>query len=140
MLMSGRTFIDTNVLVYAFDSSEPTKQQTAIHALAKTGDRSVLSTQVLSEFYVVTTRKLAEPLAPHIAADVIAQLSRLPVVDTDTSLVRSAIDISVHSQVSYWDGLIVAAAAASGCDRILTEDLSSGATINGVEIVNPFIA
>lgn len=140
MLMSGRTFIDTNVLVYAFDSSEPTKQQTAIHALATTGDRSVLSTQVLSEFYVVATRKLVDPLAPQVAADVITQLSRLPVVDIDTSLVRSAIEISVRSQISYWDGLIVAAASASGCDRILTEDLASGATINGVEIVNPFAA
>lgn len=140
MLMSGRTFIDTNVLIYAFDSSEPTKQQTAIHALAKAGDRSVLSTQVLSEFYVVATRKLANPLAPRVAADVIAQLSRLPVVDADTSLVRSAIEVSVRSQISYWDGLIVAAASASGCDRILTEDLASGATISGVEIVNPFAA
>lgn len=137
--MSGRTFIDTNVLVYAFDSSEPTKQRTALDALAKSGDRSVLSTQVLSEFYVVATRKLADPLAPRVAADVVGRLSRLPVVETDTSLVRSAIDISMHSQVSYWDGLIVAAAVASGCDRILTEDLSSGATINDVEIVNPFV-
>ncbi len=140
MLMSARSFIDTNVLVYAFDSSEPTKQQMALRALAKSGDRSVLSTQVLSEFYVVATRTLADPLTPRIAADVIDQLSRLPVVDTDTALVRSAIDISVRSQISYWDGLIVAAASASGCDRILTEDLSSGATINGVDIVNPFVA
>ncbi|MEA2011172.1 MAG: PIN domain-containing protein [Actinomycetota bacterium] len=137
--MSGRSFIDTNVLVYAFDSSEPEKQQMALEALAKSGDRSVLSTQVLSEFYVVATRKLANPVASRVAADVVDQLSRLPIVDTDTSLVRSAIDISVRSQISYWDGLIVAAAIASGCDRILTEDLSTGATFNGVEIVNPFV-
>lgn len=140
MPMNGRTFIDTNVLVYAFDSSEPTKQQVALHVLAKSGERAVLSTQVLSEFYVVATKKLADPLAPHIAAEVVGQLSRLAVIDTDTVLVRSAIDISVHSQISYWDGLIVAAASAAGCDRILTEDLASGATINGVLIVNPFVA
>lgn len=138
--MSGRTFIDTNILIYAFDSSEPTKQQAAVHALAMIGDRSVLSTQVLSEFYVVATRKLAHPLSPRIAADVVGQLSRLPMIDVDASLVLSAIDISVRSQISYWDGLIVAAASAAGCDRILTEDLASNATIDGLQIVNPFIA
>lgn len=138
--MSGRTFIDTNVFVYAFDTNEPVKQQIALRTLAETGDRAVLSTQVLSEFYVVATRKLPDPLAPRIAAEIIGELSRLSVVDTDTVLVRSAIEISDRSQISFWDGLIVAAASASQCDRILTEDLASGATLAGVHIVNPFLA
>lgn len=138
--MSGRSFIDTNVFVYAFDTNEPVKQQIALRTLAETGDRAVLSTQVLSEFYVVATRKLPDPLAPRIAAEIIGELSRLSVVDTDTVLVRSAIEISDRSQISFWDGLIVAAASASQCDRILTEDLASGATLAGVHIVNPFLA
>jgi predicted nucleic acid-binding protein len=138
--MSGRTFIDTNVFVYAFDTNEPVKQQIALRTLAETGDRAVLSTQVLSEFYVVATRKLPDPLAPRIAAEIIGELSRLSVVDTDTVLVGSAIEISDWSQISFWDGLIVAAASASGCDRILTEDLAAGATLAGVHIVNPFLA
>ncbi|MCJ7780817.1 MAG: PIN domain-containing protein [Acidimicrobiia bacterium] len=138
--MSGRTFIDTNVFVYAFDTNEPVKQQIALRTLAETGDRAVLSTQVLSEFYVVATRKLPDPLAPRIAAEIIGELSRLSVVDTDTVLVRSAIEISDRSQISFWDGLIVAAASASQCDRILTEDLAAGATLAGVHIVNPFLA
>jgi predicted nucleic acid-binding protein len=138
--MSGRTFIDTNVFVYAFDTNEPVKQQIALRTLAETGDRAVLSTQVLSEFYVVATRKLPDPLAPRIAAEIIGELSRLSVVDTDNVLVRSAIEISDWSQISFWDGLIVAAASASGCDRILTEDLAAGATLAGVHIVNPFLA
>lgn len=138
--MSGRSFIDTNVFVYAFDTNEPVKQQIALRTLAETGDRAGLSTQVLSEFYVVATRKLPDPLAPRIAAEIIGELSRLSVVDTDTVLVRSAIEISDRSQISFWDGLIVAAASASQCDRILTEDLASGATLAGVHIVNPFLA
>lgn len=138
--MSGRSFIDTNVFVYAFDTNEPVKQQIALRTLAETGDRAVLSTQVLSEFYVVATRKLPDPLAPRIAAEIIGELSRLSVVDTDTVVVRSAIEISDRSQISFWDGLIVAAASASQCDRILTEDLASGATLAGVHIVNPFLA
>jgi predicted nucleic acid-binding protein len=138
--MSGRTFIDTNVFVYAFDTNEPVKQQIALRTLAETGDRAVLSTQVLSEFYVVATRKLPDPLAPRIAAEIIGELSRLSVVDTDNVLVRSAIEISDWPQISFWDGLIVAAASASGCDRILTEDLAAGATLAGVHIVNPFLA
>lgn len=138
--MSGRSFIDTNVFVYAFDTNEPVKQQIALRTLAETGDRAVLSTQVLSEFYVVATRKLPDPLVPRIAAEIIGELSRLSVVDTDTVLVRSAIEISDRSQISFWDGLIVAAASASQCDRILTEDLASGATLAGVHIVNPFLA
>lgn len=136
--MSG-TFLDTNVLVYAVDRGEPAKRERALELLASgRGERLVLSTQVLLEFYVVVTRKLARPLAAGQAAARVSELARLPVVATDPALVQAGIAISRAAQLSAWDGMIVAAARAAGCDRILTEDLSDGASIRGVRVENPF--
>jgi predicted nucleic acid-binding protein len=139
--MSDRAFLDTNVLVYALDEAEPAKRDIARRLLGST-DRGefVLSTQILSEFYVVATRRLAQPVAEDVAAAVVDQLSRLPTVAIDPALVKNAIELSRSSQVSYWDGLILAAAAKGGCRRLLTEDLNAGQTIGSVQIENPFLA
>ncbi len=136
--MSFRAFLDTNVVVYLFDDDEPKKQA---RARAVLGDREfdlVVSTQVLGEVYVTLTRKLARPLAPEAAADAIDALAELPVVHTDVALVRVAIETSRQTQLSYWDALIVEAAASAGCDQLLTEDLATGSTLRGVAVVNPF--
>lgn len=137
--MSARTFLDTNVLVYLFDGDEQPKQQRARDILenAESGEL-VLSTQVLSEFYVTVTRKLARPLDPALASEAIGWLGLLSVVSTDTTLVKSAIQTSRSSQLSYWDGLVVAAAARADCERLLTEDLNDGQQIGSVHIENPF--
>ena len=136
--MSGSTLVDTNVLVYAVDAADPAKQRRALDVLAERADSLMLSTQVLSEFYVVVTRKLATPLDPETAAAQVAGLSRLPVVATDVGLVRDAIEISRRSQIGYWDALVIAAARAGACEAVLTEDLQDGAVIAGVAIENPF--
>lgn len=130
-------FVDTNILVYVFDDDEPAKQARARDVLASGEHRLVLSTQVLSELYVTVTRKLARPLDPGVAGDVIGALAELPVVHTDLALVRAAIQTSMQAQISYWDALIVEAAASVGCDLLLSEDLADGSTIRGVTVQNP---
>jgi predicted nucleic acid-binding protein len=139
--MPGRVFVDTNVLVYAIDDSESAKRDRAREILAAddAGTRLVLSTQVLSEFYVVVTRKLEQPMAPDDAAEAVRELSKLSVVGSDVALVADGIRLSRTAQVSLWDALIVAAAKVAGCERVLTEDLADGAEIDGVQIENPFV-
>ncbi len=98
----------------------------------------MLSTQVLAEFYAVVTRKLGEPLSEQDARQRVTELARLPLVSTDADLVLAGIELSQRSQVSVWDGLIVAAAMAGGCRRLITEDLNDGQSFGGVTVENPF--
>ncbi len=137
--MSDRAFLDTNVLVYAVDGTEPEKRATARRLLGSIGDREfVLSTQILGEFYTVVTRKLDEPISETVAAAVVDQLSLLPTVHADPALVKAAIKTSRSAQLSYWDGLVVASAAFAGCKQLLTEDLNHGQVIGSVRVENPF--
>ncbi|WP_375480643.1 PIN domain-containing protein [uncultured Jatrophihabitans sp.] len=133
-----RSFVDTNVLVYSVDANEPVKRPVARRVLAEDPAALVLSTQVLGEFYVTVTRKLRVPMTAAAAAAAVTALGRLRVVATDLSLVHAAMATAQAAQLSYWDALIIEAAASAGCDRVLTEDLNAGATIRGVTIVNPF--
>jgi predicted nucleic acid-binding protein len=137
--MSDRTFVDTNVLVYAVDDAETAKRDIARRVLAcgQYGEL-VLSAQVLGEFYVTVTRKLAERVSETEVVQGLDRLGLYPIVPVDATLVRNAVQISRSSQISYWDGLVVAAAARAGCDRLLTEDLNDGQEIGAVRIENPF--
>ncbi|MEM9292120.1 MAG: PIN domain-containing protein [Acidobacteriota bacterium] len=137
---SARTFLDTNVLVYLFDADEPAKQAAARRILNNSeiwGD-PILSTQVLQELYVVTTRKLSRPLAPPQALEVVRHLLAYPVVQLDGPHVTEAIELSQRHQLSLWDALILTAARAGGCSRVLTEDLHDGLEVEGVRVENPF--
>lgn len=136
----GKAFVDTNVLVYAVDADDPRKRATARTLLEERGADIVVSAQILSEFYVVVTRRLATPMSERDAAAAVDELSKLPTVVTDAELVRGGIAISRQATLSFWDGLVVAAARAAGCDTLLTEDLSPGSTIAGVRVENPFCA
>lgn len=134
-----KTFLDTNVLVYAFDGAEPVKQERARELLREADPESlVVSTQVLSEFFVVVTRKLATPLTLDVAAAAVQEFSALQVVATDSALVRKAIEHVAADQVSYWDALIIAAAIQGSCTHILTEDLQAGRHLGSLQVVNPF--
>ena len=135
---TGRTFVDTNVLVYAVDEGEPAKRDRARAVLTSAEpDDLVLSTQVLSEFYVVVTRKLTKPMRSSDAAAAVRELAKLPVVPTDAALVVDAVELSGSAGISLWDALVVQAAVAAGCTRILTEDLADDTEIAGVRIENP---
>lgn len=138
--MAERTLLDTNVLVYAFDDDEPAKQRRARDILRDAGRTGgyVFSTQVLSEFYVVVTRRLARPLAPADAERAVGSLAELPVTPVDRHSVVAAVARSRAHSISLWDALIVQSAVESNCTRLLTEDLDAGSEIDGVRIENPF--
>ncbi len=94
--------------------------------------------QVLQEFYVVTTRKLENPLREERAARAVRGIAKLEVVGFDAPLVLAAIDTSRTIQISLWDALIIEAASRAGCERVLSEDLNASQVIRGVRIENPF--
>jgi predicted nucleic acid-binding protein len=138
--MSDSVFLDSNILVYAYDKHDPEKQAKAQDLLrtAIKEESAVLSAQVLGEFFVVVTRRIKEPLSVDDAEKIIDILSFLPVAEIDLSLVRRAIDTQKEYGISYWDALIVAAAEHTGCGRILSEDLSDSKQYHGVLVENPF--
>jgi predicted nucleic acid-binding protein len=140
--MSGRVFVDTNVLAYVFDDDEPAKRIAAVAALERErrDQELVVSTQVLQELYVCLTHG-SRPIAPHdIAEQAVLDAARLTVVQVDVVLVREAIASSRRNKLSFWDALIVRAAVAGRCDRLLTEDLNHAQTVDGVSVENPFVA
>ena len=132
------SFVDTNVLVHASAIGDQLKRQVALDILDDASLRMVVSAQVLLEFYWTVTRKLAPPLEAKEAHDVVRHLSEGEVVPTDASLVDAAITLARQHRLALWDAAIVAAAKRAGCSELLTEDLSHGATIEGVTIRNPF--
>lgn len=134
-----RTFIDTNVWVYLFDDTDLGKRAAAVEAIAAT-DHPVVSTQVLGEFYVTATRKLDRRVPDGLAREAVLSIGGLAAVSpVDADMVATALSLCQSVSISYWDALIIAAASASACDRILTEDLSAGTDLLGVRIANPFV-
>jgi predicted nucleic acid-binding protein len=137
--MTEPIFVDTNVWVYAVDAADPAKRRRALEVTAPAFRRDLaISTQVLTEFYAVVTRKLVRPVPMDAAEAMVRQLSALPVVAIDGSLVVSAIAGSRQWQISIWDALIVRAAEIAGCRRVLSEDLADGATYGSIVVENPF--
>jgi len=135
--MSGKTFLDTNILVYAVDEDDAARRdacRAAIAAIAADGS-GVISTQVMQEFFVAATRKLGMP--PLAAKTVLKTLAVFEIVHVSPDLIQDAIDCSVLNTLSFWDALIVAAAASAGCTRVFSEDLNAGQTVLGVAIENP---
>ena len=135
-------FVDTNVLVYAFDSADSTRYRTAAQLISRLmdEDRLRLSTQVLQEFYVTMTRKARPPWSADRALTKLEDFAAWPVIVTDLPLVREAVLLSRDAVRSFWDALIVAAAARSGAGTLYTEDLNDGQVLRGVRVVNPFRA
>jgi predicted nucleic acid-binding protein len=138
--MSGRTFLDSNVLVYSVDESpvEKAKHERAVELLSVRPANLVVSTQVLQEFYVVTTRKLKNPLSEERAARAVRGITKLDVIGVEAPLALAAVDTSRTVRISLWDALIIEAASRAGCERVLSEDLNAGQVIRGVRIENPF--
>lgn len=137
-----RAFLDTNVLVYLFDADAPDKQEQAralLQAEVANG-RAVLSTQVLQEFYVAVTRKLARPLDALTAEAALRCLAELPVTPVDSALVLRAAQLSRTDNLSFWDSLIVMTALQSCAKFLYSEDLQHGRVVEGMQIVNPFLA
>lgn len=137
--MTIDAFIDTNVLLYAVSNSvkEIEKKWLARALLEK--KNFGLSAQVLQEFYVNATGKLAQTLPKAETMEFIRWLEQFPVVPIDTALFQKAVEIRNRYQVSYWDAAIVAAAKELGAATLYTEDLSHDQVYDGVRVVNPFL-
>ncbi len=139
--MSDRFFIDTNVFVYSFDATAKRKQQIAreLVASALSQNTGMISYQVIQEFLNVATQKFAQPLTPQDAKQYLTQvLYPLCEVFPTESLYSAALDLSIETQYSFYDSLILAAAVAGGCRTLHSEDLCHGRTVAGVTIQNPF--
>ncbi len=134
------TFVDTNVLVYARDISEPDKHLGAAgwmeHLWSTRSGRT--SVQVLNEYYVTVTRKLSPGLDRTIARNDVRDLGawRPSVVEQSTMVI--AWDLEDRYSLSWWDSLVVASAIELGCDRLLTEDLQDGQQFHQLVVTNPF--
>jgi len=136
---NAKSFIDLNILIYALDQADPAKQQKA-RVLLKTlqeKESGVISTQVLQEFYVVSTAKLKLNVA--LVKKIIVTLKYFKTITVDLKMIDEAIDCSALNKISFWDALVVTTAKASGCHSIWSEDLGHGQLIDGVRIINPFI-
>src|SRR5271163_429156 len=138
--MSVKTFVDTNVLVYAHDVDDPSKHDLARDALRElwTDGTGVLSPQVLQEFYVNVTRKIATPLAKDAARQVVSSYA-IWCTETTSSEISAAFRIEDESRISFWDALIVSSALKSGAARILSEDFNAGQRFAGIVVENPFV-
>ena len=136
------TFVDTNVLVYAYDASDAVRQERAAEVLrelwrSRTG---VLSTQVLTEFYAVATRKLSPPISRADARSIVDLYATWRVVPVDATLIMGASLLEERHRLSIWDAMIVEAARRGGATLLYSEDLQAGRRIGGIEIRNPFDA
>lgn len=138
--MAGEVFVDTNVLVYARDDSEPKKRPLAEAWMAHLWStrRGRLSYQVLQEFYVTVTEKLRPGLDAETARQDIRLLLAWQPVTVDGSILEGAWTLQDRQQLSWWDTLIVSAAQRTGCAYVLTEDLQHDQVYGGVRVVNPF--
>lgn len=137
----GREFVDTNVLVYAFDASAGAKQagaQRLVERLWTTGT-GCLSVQVLQEFFVIVTRKVAEPLSIDDAASRVREFATWKIFVPSVDDVLAAIALHQQAQLSFWDAMVVEAATQSGCHVLWTEDLNDGQLLRGVRVRNPFL-
>lgn len=135
-----REFVDTNILVYAYDTGAGVRHERALELVASLGrSRSgVLSVQVLQEFYVTVTRKAAAPFTPSEARARLRTLSRWAAHSPLPSDVVAATEIAEAAQISFWDAMIIRSAARMECDTLWSEDLNAGQVIAGIRVRNPF--
>ena len=140
--MTGRAFVDSNILIYTIDSRAGSKRDVARARVEQLWDSGLgcISTQVLQEFYNTVVRKLQPALPREEAAALVQDYARWDLVVVDAHTIVRAAGIEARYRLSFWDALIVAAAARSGAETLLTEDLSHGQDVEGIRIENPFLS
>jgi len=137
--MSGLSFLDTNVLVYAYDPSEAQKQKVSKELLrAALLGRSMISVQVLAEFASTLLHKVAVRRTAEEIGEMLDNLSPIKLVTPDGDMVRRAVEARAAYGIHFYDGMIVAAAERAGCEKIWSEDLNAGQKYFGVTVDNPF--
>ena len=135
---AGRSFFDTNILLYLYSAADPQKQNRAkaLYRQEALSGAILLSTQVIQEFHAAAIRKLGIS-RPTVRALTEALLD-LPLVIVSPTHIRSAMDYELRYQISFWDALILAAAEAGGAAVLYTEDLNHGQQYGAVLARNPF--
>jgi predicted nucleic acid-binding protein len=137
--MSDKYFVDTNILMYAHDSSAGAKHErakTLVEQLWR--DRTgVVSTQVLQELSVNLRRKAGRPLDVKATREIVADYLTWQVIVNGGESILEALDLEARYQISFWDALVLHAAQASGAEVLYSEDLSDGQTYGSVRVVNP---
>jgi predicted nucleic acid-binding protein len=137
--MPAPEFLDTNVLVYAYDRGDSRKQRIAQDLVRRAlGGDILVSTQVLAEFAVTLLHKMVPAARPEDVAVVLDALGPIRVVVPDCDTVRRAVDARAQYGVHFYDGMILAAAERGNCERIWSEDLNAGQKYFGIAVENPF--
>jgi len=140
--MNDKPFIDTNVLIYAYDLDAGDKHRRASELIKSLWNErgGILSTQVLQEFHVNVTRKIPRPISPATARGIIDTYRAWQIETISIDTVLRASEYQERHQLSFWDGVIIAAAVQGSASMLLTEDMNDGQMIEGVEVNNPFSA
>jgi predicted nucleic acid-binding protein len=136
--MSALVFVDTNVLLYALDTADPDKQRAAAEWRAQLwrSRRGRISYQVLQEFYAQAIRK--GPSGAEAARAEIRDLFAWEPITVDAIVIEAAWELQDRFSLSFWDALIAGAAKTADCRYLLTEDLSHGQDLDGLQVVSPF--
>lgn len=135
-----RTFVDTNIIVYALDERQDGRHHAAARVLEELWEsrEGVVSTQVLQELYVNLTRKLQKPMTRSRARAIVERYAAWPVHQVTPADILSASELEQRHSLAFWDALVVVAAQRSGAERLLSEDMQAGRSFGGVRIENPF--
>lgn len=137
--MPAPDLLDTNVLVYAYDVSDPAKQTVAQELVKKAiAGEMVISIQVLGEFAATLLHKVSPPARPEDVIALLDALAPIKLVVPDGDIVRRAVEARSAYGLHFYDGMIVAAAERAKCGCIWSEDLNAGQQYFGVTVVNPF--
>ena len=137
--MSAPEFLDSNVLVYAYDASDPAKRGVAQGLVRRAvAGELVLSTQVLAEFATTLLHKLSPPVPAEDVITILDTLSPIRLVAIDSGLTRRAVEARARYGLHFWDCMIVATAERAGCKQLWSEDLNAGQEYFGVRVANPF--
>lgn len=139
--MTVKTFVDSNIFLYAFDIKAGWKHEICNQILVELwdGEGGVISTQVLQEFYNNVTRKLNPPLSYAVAREELRLYEAWEIVQITPNLIYAASLLQEQHRLSFWDALIIAAAQQANVDILLSEDLNHGQVIGGVRIHNPLL-
>ena len=139
--MTVKTFVDTNILVYAYDRGAGDRHEKALNLIEQLWQKGngILSTQVLQEFYVNVRRKAQHPVTVEQARALIADYLAWDPIVNDGAAMLEAIDLEKRYQLSFWDSLIIAAAQKGGASIIYSEDFNHGQKFGSVEVLNPFL-
>jgi predicted nucleic acid-binding protein len=135
------TFFDSNIFIYAFDNSEPVKKTIAIERIekARSAGSVVLSTQVLHEFYSICTRKLKPALSHEQASSAVTYLCDFVIMGSNSTTVKTSLELVSQHQISWWDSLILEAAIRANADVLVSENGQHQRQFGKLRIENPFI-